>query len=156
MNKITKEVNQEIREERGREVESSQGINEREEELIEKAEELKSKVLKVLEEDYFQKNEKQFNKYMEKEYNAYDDEMMIGVIFGVVSDIVCYDYNSSPGYDSYGQVSYWSKTINKTVMLTQDDNFWYKNLDEIIEAIKGYEVEVQQVEYNMKHNKGGG
>ena len=114
---------------------------------------IKSKVLQMLEEDFDHKNEKAFNEYFKEDYNAYDDEMMISKIFGVASDLVCYDYNSSPAFNSYGQVSYYSITILKTVMLTQDDDFCYANLDEIIEAIKSYETEVAQVEYNMIHSK---
>ncbi|MBU0479071.1 hypothetical protein KKC91_10960 [bacterium] len=119
--------------------------------IEEKEEDIKSRVLEMLKEDTDYKDEEAFNKHLKEEYNAYDDEHLINTIFGAVSDIVSYDYNSSPEFDSYGEVSYFSRTINKTVMLTQDDSFWYETLDEIIEAIKGYEVEVKQVEYNMKH-----
>ena len=111
------------------------------------------KLLKILKEDFDYKNENDFNNFLVTSYNAYDDEMEINKIFGMVSDIVTYDYISGE-FNSYGQVSYWSKTIRKTVMLTQDDNFCYDTLDAIIEAIKSYETEVSQVEYNMKHNKG--
>ena len=122
--------------------------------IIEKKEDdIKSQVLKMLKEDFDYKNENEFNNFLVTSYNAYDDEMEINKIFGMVSDIVTYDYISGE-FNSYGQVSYWSKTIRKTVMLTQDDNFCYDTLDAIIEAIKSYETEVSQVEYNMKHNKG--
>ena len=90
-----------------------------------------------------------------KSYNAYDDEDIIKNIFAAVSDEVTYEYIIQEGFPSYGQVSYYSKTIKKTVLLTQDDDFHnYNTLCEIIEAIKSYETEVAQVEYNMKHNKG--
>ena len=122
--------------------------------IIEKKEEdIKSQVLKKLKETCGFENEKEFIEKM-KSYNAYDDEDVIAKIFEVVSDIVSYDYISRE-CDSYGQVSYWSKTIQKIVMLTMDDDFhYYGTLNEIIEAIKSYETEVAQVEYNMKHNKG--
>lgn len=154
MNKITKEVNQEIREERGREVENNHKENEMTNKELGRIK-LKNRVLVMLKEDFDYKNEKAFNKHMKEDYNAYDDEDEILKIFEVVSDTVFYEYNSSPAFNSYGQVSYYSNTIRKNVLLTQNDDFWYQNLDEIIEAILGYEVETKQVEYNMKHNKGG-
>jgi len=115
---------------------------------------IKEEVLEKLKETCGFENEKEFIKRM-KNYNAYDDENIIKDIFGVVSGEVTYEYISQEGFPSYGQVSYYSKTIMKTVLLTQDDDFcYYKTLDEIIEAIKSYETEVAQVEYNMKHEKG--
>ena len=114
----------------------------------------KEEVLKKLKETCEFQNEKEFIERM-KSYNAYDDENIIKDIFAVVSDEVTYEYISQEGFPSYGQVSYYSKTIMKTVLLTQDDDFHnYNTLCEIIEAIKSYETEVAQVEYNMKHRKG--
>ena len=122
--------------------------------IEEKKEDIKSQVLKMLKEDFDYRDENDFNNYLVTSYNAYDDENKIQKIFGLVSDIVDYDFNSRE-CDCYGQVSYWSKTIRKTVLLTQDEDFrHYSTLDEIIEAIKSYETEVAQVEYNMKHEKG--
>jgi len=112
---------------------------------------IKEEVLKKLKETYEFQDEKEFIERM-KNYNAYDDESIIKDIFGVVSDEVTYEYISQEGFPSYGQVGYYSKTILKTVLLTQDDDFrYYETLDKIIEAIKSYETEVAQVEYNMKH-----
>ena len=115
---------------------------------------IKEEVLKKLKETCEFQNEKEFIERM-KSYNAYDDENIIKDIFAVVSDEVTYEYISQEGFPSYGQVGYYSKTIMKTVLLTQDDDFHnYNTLCEIIEAIKSYETEVAQVEYNMKHRKG--
>ena len=113
---------------------------------------IKEKVLKELKEITDCKNEDDFNEMMAN-YNAYDDEYRIQSIFGIVSDIVFYDYISKE-CDCYGQVSYYSRRINKNILLTQDDDFRnYSTLDEVLEAIKSYETEVAEVEYNMKHNK---
>ena len=121
--------------------------------IEEKEDNIKSQVLEMLKEDCGFEDEKRFNNHLKK-YNAYDDEDVIAKVFEVVSDIVSYDYISRD-CDSYGQVSYWSKTIRKIVMLTIDDDFhYYGTLNEIIEAIKSYETEVAQVEDNMKNKKG--
>ena len=112
---------------------------------------IKTEVLKMLKEDCEYKDEKSFNKHLE-DCNAYDDEMEIQRIFEIVSSSLSYDFISKE-CNCYGQVSYYSKTIHKIIMLTMDDSFCYETLDEIIEAIKSYETEVAEVEYNMKHNK---
>ena len=113
---------------------------------------IKAEVLKMLKEDCEFKTEKSFNKYL-MDYNAYDDEHIIIKIFEVFTG-----YKHNLGYDfisrecsCYGQVSYYSLRIGKTIMLTMDDSFAYETLDEILEAIKSYETEVAEVEYNMKH-----
>ena len=113
---------------------------------------IKTEVLKMLKEDCEFEDEKAFNKYL-LDYNAYDDEHIIIKIFEVFTG-----YKHNLGYDfisrecdCYGQVWYYSETIRKNILLTMDDSFAYETLDEIIEAIKSYETEVSEVEYNMKH-----
>jgi len=115
---------------------------------MKKEDKIKSKVLEALKGERGFETEKEFNDYL-KSYNAYDDADIIISIFNIVSDVLDYDYiNSST--DGWGQVSYWSIILQRSIILAHNDSFRYETLDEIIERIKKYEVDAKEIETKIK------
>lgn len=109
---------------------------------------LKNEVLKMLKDEHDFKNESEVNERLNA-YNAYDDEDIIVSIFNIVSEVLDYDYIAGD-CEGWGQITFWSVSLQKSIILTQSDSFNYGTLDKIIEAIKSYEIEATNIERKIK------
>ena len=112
----------------------------------------KRKVLNYLKEATF--SEKEFNIFLQEDYNAYDNFDLISNIVNIYTNgNIGYDYISKE-FDSYGQLSYWSKTIFLIIILSVEEDFCScLSLDSMFELLDLYQEDTCHIEDILKAGK---
>ena len=113
--------------------------------------EIKQLILNEISKEYDTiKTEEDFNQFMENLYNSYDDERMISIIVSNLNPTGTIYYDYVLGSDGYNEITYWSKTIQKSIILDCDIKFHGLTLDEIITLLKEYSEEAISIEKRIK------